>query len=197
MPKPGRDPKLTEKQRRFCEEYLIDLNATRAYKAAYPSIKKESTAAQAGSRMLRNVKVAEHIRERMEDRQKRTEITQDRVLRELAAIAFADVTDIVSFNGGRVVIKPTDDLPRETRKIIAGIKEGQYGTEVKTYDRIRALELLGKHLGMFEPRKDELDKEEQKARIAKLRRETQDEEVKEISVSIMGMRPDELAEIIG
>lgn len=163
---------LTEKQRRFCEEYLIDLNATRAYKAAYPSVKREETAASAAARMLRNVKVAEHIRERMEDRQKRTEITQDKVLRELAAIAFADVTDIVSYNGGRVVIKPTDDLPKETRKIIAGIKEGQYGTEVKTFDRIRALELLGKHLGMFEPRKDDLDVEEQKARIEKLRRDT-------------------------
>lgn len=163
---------LTEKQRRFCEEYLIDLNATRAYLAAYPAVKKESTAAQAGSRMLRNVKVAEHIRERMEDRQKRTEITQDRVLRELAIIAFADVTDIVSYNGSNVVIKPTEELPRETRKIISGIKEGQFGTEVKTYDRIRALELLGKHLGMFEPRKDDLDREEQQARIAKLRSDT-------------------------
>jgi phage terminase small subunit len=188
---------LTEKQRRFCEEYLIDLNATRAYLAAYPAVKKESTAAQAGSRMLRNVKVAEHIRERMEDRQKRTEITQDRVLRELAAIAFADVTDIVSYNGGRVVIKPTEDVPRETRKIIAGIKEGQYGTEVKTYDRIRALELLGKHLGMFDQKKDDLDRKEQEARIAKLQREAQrDDETKEISVSIMGMGVDEIAEIL-
>lgn len=188
---------LTEKQKRFCEEYLIDLNATRAYKEAYPSVKREETAASAAARMLRNVKVAEHIRERMEDRQKRTEITQDRVLRELAAIAFADVTDIVSFNGGRVVIKPTDDLPRETRKIIAGIKEGQYGTEVKTYDRIRALELLGKHLGMFD-QKDELDKEEQKARIAKLRRDAQSEEEKaEIAVSILGVDVEELGEIIG
>lgn len=163
---------LTEKQRRFCDEYLIDLNATRAYKAAYPSVKREETAASAAARMLRNVKVAEHIRERMEDRQKRTEITQDRVLRELAAIAFADVTDIVSYNGSNVVIKPTEELPRETRKIISGIKEGQFGTEVKTYDRIRALELLGKHLGMFEPRKDDLDREEQQARIAKLRSDT-------------------------
>lgn len=188
---------LTEKQRRFCEEYLIDLNATRAYMAAYPAVKKESTASVCAAKMLRNAKVAEHIRHRMEDRQKRTEITQDRVLRELAAIAFADVTDIVSYNGGRVVIKPTEDVPRETRKIIAGIKEGQYGTEVKTYDRIRALELLGKHLGMFEPHKDELDREEQKARISKLQRETQQaEETKEISVNILGMSVDEIAEVL-
>lgn len=79
---------MTEKQKIFANEYLIDLNATRAYRVAYPSVKKEQTAAQAGSRMLRNVKVAAYISERMEERQKRTEITQDRVLNELAAIAF-------------------------------------------------------------------------------------------------------------
>lgn len=74
---------MTKKQKIFADEYLIDLNATRAYKVAYPSVKKDETAAQAGSRMLRNVKVAAYIQERMEERQKRTEITQDRVLEEL------------------------------------------------------------------------------------------------------------------
>lgn len=48
---------LTEKQKRFCDEYLIDLNATRAYMVAYPNVKKESTAAAAAARLLRNVKV--------------------------------------------------------------------------------------------------------------------------------------------
>ena len=75
---------MTEKQKIFADEYLIDLNATRAYRKAYPSVKRDETAAQAGSRMLRNVKVAEYIQERMQERQKRTEITQDRVLKELA-----------------------------------------------------------------------------------------------------------------
>lgn len=83
---------MTKKQKIFADEYLIDLNATRAYRKAYPSVKRDETAAQAGSRMLRNVKVAEYIQERMQERQKRTEITQDRVLKELAAIAFAKAT---------------------------------------------------------------------------------------------------------
>ena len=48
---------MTDKQKIFADEYLIDLNATRAYRVAYPSVKKDETAAQAGSRMLRNVKV--------------------------------------------------------------------------------------------------------------------------------------------
>lgn len=188
---------LTEKQRRFCDEYLVDLNATRAYMAAYPATRKESTAAKSASRMLRNGKVAEYIQQRIEDRQKRTEITQDRVLRELAAIAFADVTDIVYYEGGHVKIKDTEDVPKDTRKAISGIKEGQYGTEVKTYDRIRALELLGKHLGLFDPRKDELDRKEQEARIKKLEREAAaEDEDSGISVNIMGMSADEVMEAV-
>lgn len=68
---------MTEKQKIFADEYLIDLNATRAYRVAYPSVKKDETAASAAARMLRNVKVAKYITERMEERQRRTEITQD------------------------------------------------------------------------------------------------------------------------
>lgn len=190
---------MTEKQRRFCDEYLIDLNATRAYMAAYPSVKKEATAKAAASRMLTFVNVQRYIRDRMKARQERIEITQDMVLRELAAIAFADVTDIVSYNGARVIIKPTDDLPKEKRKIIAGMKEGQYGTEVKIFDRIKALELLGKHLGMFDQKKDkdDLDREEQEARIAKLRREAETEsENNDIRVQIVGVSQDELEEML-
>ena len=67
----------------------------------------------------------------------------------------------------------------------------------KTSDRLRALELIGKHLGMFDQKKDDLDRKEQEARIAKLQREAQqDDETKEISISIMGMTMDEIAEVI-
>ena len=140
---------MTEKQKIFADEYLIDLNATRAYRAAYPSVKKEQTAAQAGSRMLRNVKVAAYISERMEERQKRTEITQDMVLQELAAIAFARATDYVSVMGGMVEVKDTDQLSDSQIAAIAGIKETQNGIEVKLGSKEKTLELLGRHLGMW------------------------------------------------
>lgn len=144
---------MTEKQKIFADEYLIDLNATRAYRVAYPSVKKEQTAAQAGSRMLRNVKVAAYISERMEERQKRTEVTQDRVVQELAAIAFARATDYaeVRYNGANsvVVIKPTVELSDEQICAIAGIKEGANGIEIKLNNKEKALELLGRHLGMW------------------------------------------------
>lgn len=140
---------MTEKQRRFADEYLIDLNATRAYRAVYPSVKKDASAAQAASRMLRNVKVSEYIQERMQERKQRTNISQDRVLDDLAAIAY------------------------ETDREIVSVRE-----------RLRALELLGKHLGLFDPRKDELDREEQEARIAKLRAETRTEDTDAKTVTV-------------
>lgn len=57
--------KLTDKQMIFANEYLIDLNATRAYKKAYPNVKKDSVAASAAVRMLRNVKVKNYIDEQL------------------------------------------------------------------------------------------------------------------------------------
>ena len=140
---------MTEKQRRFADEYLIDLNATRAYRAAYPSVKRDETAATAGGRLLKSVEVSQYIRERMQERQQRTNISQDRVLADLAVIAFEKEREIVSVR-----------------------------------ERLRALELLGKHLGLFDPHKDELDREEQEARIAKLRAETRTEDTDAKTVTV-------------
>lgn len=156
---------MTEKQKIFADEYLIDLNATRAYKVAYPSVKKDETAAQAGSRMLRNVKVAAYIQERMEERQKRTEITQDRVLEELAAIAFAKATDYAEIKEECVRIKDTDTLDEQQIRAIAGIKEGKFGIELKLNDKEKALELLGRHLGMFKDKVEVSGLEDEKKKL--------------------------------
>lgn len=145
---------MTEKQKIFADEYLIDLNATRAYRVAYPAVKKDETAAQAGSRLLRNVKVAKYISERIQDRQQRTEITQDMVIKELAAIAFSRATDYAAVKGGTVCIKDTDTLTEDQIRAIAGIKEGANGIEVKLNDKEKALELLGRHLGMWNDKLD-------------------------------------------
>lgn len=145
---------MTEKQKIFADEYLLDLNATRAYLVAYPSVKKEQTAAAAGARMLRNVKVAAYIAERMEERQKRTEVTQDMVVQELAYSAFARATDYVEIVNGAVRIKNTSDMSEDQVRAIAGIKEGANGIEIKLNDKEKALELLGRHLGMWNDKLD-------------------------------------------
>lgn len=140
---------LTPKQKIFADEYLIDLNATRAYKVAYPKVKKDEAAAVNGSKLLRNTKVAEYIQKRMDDRSKRTEITQDRVLQELAKIGFANVTDYVTIVHGCVIVKSTAEVSPDKLGAIAGIKEGANGIEIKLNDKGKALELIGQHLGMF------------------------------------------------
>lgn len=163
--------KLTPKQKIFCDEYLVDLNATRAYKAAYKSVKKDETAAVNGNRLLRNAKVKEYIDKRMKDREKRTEITQDFVLKELYAIAksngsnYAKVVQksymkpVYDKQGNKigeeevfykdVEIKETEDLTTNEKKAIAAIKQTKFGIAVESCDKVKALELLGKHLGMF------------------------------------------------
>lgn len=142
--------KLTPKQKIFCDEYLIDLNATRAYKKAYPNVKNDETANAAASRMLRNVKVKEYIDKRIKDREKRTEITQDMVLKELAAIAFSNGADFAKVTDDNMVrIVPTDELPEDKKKAISAIKETKFGINIETCDKVKALELIGKHLGMF------------------------------------------------
>ena len=97
--------KLTEKQQRFVDEYLIDLNATQAAIRAGYSAK---TADVQGSRMLGNVKVQQAIAEAMAKRSKRTGVNQDRVVLELAKIAFVKMTDIVD-SEGRIRSNATDD----------------------------------------------------------------------------------------
>jgi len=177
---------LTDKQKLFADEYLIDLNATRAYKAVYKNVKNDETAAAAGARMLRNVKVAEYISQRMKDREKRTEITQDKVLAELAAIAFAKGTDFAKVvdepiisNGGYVIdpdtgkvktyktveVIATDKIPEDKQKAIAGIKETKYGIDVSTYDKVKALELLGRHLGMFKDKVELTNLNDEKGKL--------------------------------
>ena len=145
---------MTKKQKIFADEYLIDLNATRAYRVAYPSVKKDETARANGSRMLTNANVAKYISERMQERQQRTEVTQDMVIKELAAIAFARATDYAAVRGGTVCIKDTDSLSDEQICAIAGIKEGKFGVEIRLNDKEKALELLGRHLGMWNDKLD-------------------------------------------
>ena len=84
---------MTDAQKRFCDEYLIDLNATRAYKVAYPNCKKDETARANSSRLLTNDNVQKYIAVKQEEIEKRTEISQNKVIKELANIAFSNGTD--------------------------------------------------------------------------------------------------------
>ena len=140
--------KLTPKQQRFVDEYLVDLNATQAaIRAGY----SKKTAQTQSSRLLLNVMVQETLRKRQSKLQNKLEITQERVLQELAAVAFANGTDFVKVVGaGSAIAIPTDELSPEKLPAIAAVKNNQFGVEIKLHDKVRALELLGKHLGTFD-----------------------------------------------
>ena len=119
---------MTDKQARFCEEYMIDLNATQAaIRAGY----SPKTAREQAPRLLANVSIQNRIAQLQAEQSRRTGVSADRVVRELAKIAFANASDL-SFG--------EDGLEHE----------------VKLADKLRALDLLGKHLGMY---KDASEKE--------------------------------------
>lgn len=120
---------MNDNQKIFADEYLIDRNATRAYKAAYPEVKTDNSAAVSGNRLLRNDKVAEYIKEKMDEKTERTKVKGDDVIRELATIGFAKTTSVNGF-------------------------------EIKTSDKLKALELIARILGMF------TDKSEVKATVS-------------------------------
>lgn len=167
---------MTDAQRRFCDEYLIDLNATRAYKVAYPNCKKDDTAKSAGSRLLTNVNLQNYISEKMEEREKRTEVTQDMVIKELAKIAFLDIRKLYTENGQ---LKNVADIDDDTAGAISSLETLEeydgYGDDrekigdtqkVKLLDKTKALELLGRHLGIFNDKLDVNVKEKEEKKNA-------------------------------
>lgn len=146
--------KLTEKQQRFVDEYLIDLNATQAAIRAGYSVK---TANEQGARLLANVSVQQKIAEKMADRSKRTGVNQDRVVLELAKIAFVKITDIVDSEGKIKSTASEDDLACiESVKYKGSESETSSSVEreMKLSSKLKALELLGKHLGMWNDKLD-------------------------------------------
>lgn len=149
---------LTPKQARFVEEYLIDLNATQAaIRAGY----SENTAAEIGRQNLIKLEIAEAISEAQEARSDRTLVTQDRVLKELARVGFSDLRSLMTPEGSltlpddwdddtaaavssiEVVTRPTGETDEDGRKKVEHVHK------LKVWDKVSALEKMGKHLGMF------------------------------------------------
>lgn len=165
---------LNDKQQRFVEEYLVDLNATQAaIRAGYSA----DTAYSQGQRLLKNVEVAAALGSAMEERSQRTEITADRVLKELAKIGFSDIRKAVRWYSqtnvamvdtesdvealaeegalrfavaNQVELISSNDLDDDTAAAVAEIGQSSTGAlKIKMYDKRAALVDIGKHLGMF------------------------------------------------
>lgn len=146
--------KLNEKQQRFVYEYLIDLNATQAAIRAGYSVK---SARDIGCENLTKPNIQQAIAEQMAERSKRTGVNQDRVVLELAKLAFVKMTDIVD-SYGRIKDTATEDDLACIESMKYKSSESDTGSseerEVKVASKLKALELLGKHLGMWNDKLD-------------------------------------------
>lgn len=157
---------LTPKQAAFAREYLIDLNATQAaIRAGY----KPANAASVGFENLRKPKIAAEVQRAMDARAERTEVTADRVVAELAKLAFANLADYFRLTPHA---DPVIDLSTATRDQLAALTEitvdgytDGRGYDARDVKRIRikmadkraALELLGRHLGLWDAKTDDPD----------------------------------------
>lgn len=151
--------KLNDKQKRFTEEYLIDLNATKAAQRAGYS---QKTAYSIGSELLKKPEIQEFIARAKEKRSERTEITADRVLQEMAKIGFSDIRNTLSKTGNLITPTEWDDdtagaissIEVVTRPTAAKDKDGNTVVEhlhkINTINKTPALIQLGKHVGLFD-----------------------------------------------
>lgn len=146
---------LTPKQKLFVDEYLIDLNATQAaIRAGY----SPNNADKIGSELLGKTRVSDAISKAMAERSRRTGINQDRILMELAKIALVNPANVVDFDEATIL----DSALPEDLAAVASVKVKRFPTkegegierEIKFYDKTKALDLAGRHLGMF---KDKLE----------------------------------------
>lgn len=125
---------LTNKQMIFANEYLVDLNATRAYKKAYPNVKKDSVAAQAGSRLLRNVKVKNYIDEQLKKIEDERIADAAEVMKYLTAVMRNEITE-------EVVVVEGEGEGCSSARIVK--------KDISAKDRNKAAELLGKRYRLF------------------------------------------------
>ena len=147
--------RMTEKQKRFVEEYLIDLNATQAAIRAGYSVK---TAREQASQNLTKLNIQQAISEKMAERSKRTGVNQDRIVLELAKIAFVNAADVIDSDDATIKAGATADDTAAIQSVkvkVIPTKEGEgVEREIRLNDKLKALELLGKHLGMWNDKLD-------------------------------------------
>jgi phage terminase small subunit len=140
---------MSPRQRRFIDEYLVDLNGTQAAIRAGYAPKRASNSAW---RLLRRPAIAAAVHEAMAARETRTRITADRVLKEYARIAFADMRRVTEWGPEGVKLRPhtavSEDDAAAIAEIASGSDKGGRG-RIKLHDKKGALDAIARHLGLF------------------------------------------------
>lgn len=167
MPKKRNKFGLTDKELNFCQEYLIDFNATAAARRAGFKAQIYEHLRHEGSRLLRKPNIANALSHLKAERSRRVGVSQERVMQELARIAFACITDVTQIKHGEMVLnmeEPSKDdflahmewqdrlaaVAEIDERIITDSEGNQKSTyKIKLHDKLKALSLLMKHLGML------------------------------------------------
>lgn len=147
---------LNAKQKAFCQNYIQCLNATTAYLQVYDC--KDETARRSASDFLTNPDIQNYIAQLQAESSLRTEVSQDKIIKELAHLAFSDLTNLVEFEEGRVTIKSSKKLTRDvtssikkftvTRRFNKQENTETVETTIEVHDKIRSLDKLMQYLGM-------------------------------------------------
>jgi phage terminase small subunit len=159
-PSKGRESKgkgkLTRKQLLFVEEYLIDLNATKAAERAGYA---ESGAYQEGHRLLKKAEIYEAVKRRLQENLKLIRLTQERILKEYEVIAFSRITTYLKVNCGRIKMVDTEDLPEGSEAAVESYSEttNQFGGSltVKLHNKLKALDALSRYTKLFKEEEDD------------------------------------------
>lgn len=146
---------MNARQRRFVEEYLKDLNGSEAARrAGYSAV----SAHVHSNRLMRDPAIKAAIDAELGKRSKRTQITADRVLIELARIAFANIADFATFDADHVTLTDSATLGRHRLAAVAEVTQTTtrdgVNVKIKMHDKLAALEKIGRHLGMWKESED-------------------------------------------
>lgn len=148
--------KLTLKQENFCNFYIETGNASEAYRRAYAAEKmKDESINRKAKELMDNGNITARIKELQGELKAISDITKERVLEELSAIAFADIRDYVVFNGRSIRFKPFKDLTDRQAKAIESIKKGKNGIELRLHGKSWTIERICRMLGFDAPQQIE------------------------------------------
>lgn len=157
------------KLKRFVDEYLIDMSAEKAWKRCGYNIGNLKIDRENALHAFNRPSVQQLIAEKMEERARKVEITQEKVLRELALIAFSNIKDLADWDGTVFELKPFSELTRDQTAVISEISltPQTFGVSLKfkTYDKKSALIDVGKHIGMFWENNRDVDPNEMAKKI--------------------------------
>jgi phage terminase small subunit len=150
VPQVPKKKPLTAQQQRFVDEYILDPNATQAYRRAFGT-KSYWSAATEGRKLLKNPQIKREIAAARTAQQRRTRVTADRVLREVARLAFSDIDHVMDLTDpANPRLKPRSDIPHEARVAIQEVARTKHGVRVKLADKNVALDKLMRRLGMYQ-----------------------------------------------